>query len=235
MTHILTAGDGPDPWQACLPGSPPRPSGGRPLSGAGAAPQPSGKPAGVVSSPQLGSDISAPSRSSALSSGYKSVFVLLLQLFSFGCRARSQARSWWDLGVLLHVSEHLPPFGARRYPHPGPSWGPLPQPWSQAFLQGAWFLWNGLRNLDLGPVSQQHGAMWVLAFVCRFLPGCCPVPEGPGVSRPPRPSLEWRLLVWPLGLVDEPEAGTAADFLRCPETDWLHLHCSHLRRECPGP
>ena len=59
--------------------------------------------------------------------------------------------------------------------------------------------------------------MWVLAFVCRFLPGCCPVPEGPGVSRPPWPSLEWRLLVWPLGLVDEPEAGrqlTSLDALR---------------------
>lgn len=34
--------------------------------------------------------------------------------------------------------------------------------------------------------------------------------QSPGAGRPPQPPLEGRFLVWPLGLVDEPEAGTAA-------------------------
>ena len=46
----------------------------------------------------------------------------------FGCRERSQARSLWDLGVLCHVSEHLPPFGAGRYRTQAHLGAPWPSP-----------------------------------------------------------------------------------------------------------
>lgn len=115
--------------------------------------------------------------------------------------------------------------------HPG---APCPSPGVNHFSRepGFFRMVLGTRIWVLSISSVEPCGSWPLC--ADFLPGCCPVPQGPGFRRPPRPLLEWRFLVWPLGLVDEPKAGTAANFLRCPETDLLHLCCSLLSVSVQG-
>lgn len=104
----------------------------------GAAPPPCGKPVGAPS-PQLGSDISAPRGHLLPPQGYESVSDLCSQRPGL---VAGSAHEPLLCGVLVFCFLFLsiPPLlvleDTRAQAHPGP----LPQAWSQPFLQGAWFL-----------------------------------------------------------------------------------------------
>lgn len=172
--HILAAGEGPYPWQACLSGSPPRPSGGRP--------------------PQEWEQLHRPVESlwgrllpsSVLTSAPPAVICFLLRVMS-QYLMRSRAPSVWGLGVLFPVSEHPPPFGAGRYPRPGPSWAPAPA-LESTISPGSLVSLEWLRNLGVGPVSQHHEPCGSCPLCAALPPGCCPVPESRGRSASSAPT-----------------------------------------------
>lgn len=194
-THILAAGEGPDPWA------------GRPVGFPALAPQREA-PAGVGEAPPPAGSLWGRLPSSVLTaSGAPAVICFLLRVSESvsdlclqrpGLVAGSAHEPLCGVLVFGSVSEH-PPFGAGRYPrqaHPGP----LPPGLESTISPGSLVSLEWLRNQGVGPVSQHREpcGSWPL---CAALPlGCCPVPEGPGAGRP-QPSLSGGSLVWPLGLL----------------------------------
>lgn len=157
---------------------------------------------------QLGSDISA-----------LAVICFLLRVMSQYLICAHSVQAWWLgvthepllCGVLVFCFLFLsiPPFGAGRY-RPGPSWAPLPG-LESTISPGSLVSLEWLRNLGVGPVSQHREPCGSWPFVCSSPASAAALSQRvQGPVGPPQPSLEWRFLVWPLGLVDEPEAGTAA-------------------------